>query len=161
MVDLKDFSTADLCDEYPDLRVCESMFSWFGTRRRIAGSIVTLKLFEDNSLVREILEQEGEARVFVVDGGGSKRCALVGDNIAKLIENNHWAGVVVYGCIRDSAVIAEMDVGVMALGTHPKKSIKRGEGERDLVVSFGGVTFQPGDHLFADADGLVVSAVPI
>jgi len=122
-----------------------------------AGPIATLKLFEDNTLVRKALEQPGSGRVLVVDGGGSTRCALVGDRLATLAKDNGWAGIIVYGCIRDSAVIAGIEVGVKAIGTTPRKSVKRGEGQQDIAVTFGGVTFEPGAHLYADADGVVVA----
>ena len=115
-----------------------------------------MKVFEDNVLVRKALEEPGAGRVLVVDGAGSQRCALVGDRLAALAADNGWAGIVVYGCIRDSAVIKTIDVGVKALGTHPKKSIKRGLGERDVTVFFGGLRWQPGDRLHADADGIVL-----
>ena len=125
------------------------------------GPIVTLKVFEDNSLVRAVLEEPGDNRVLVVDGGGSMRCALLGDQLAELAEENDWAGVVVNGCIRDSAAISEIEVGVKALGVHPLKSVKRGIGERDIPVRFAGVNFIPGHHLYADEDGLIVSEKPL
>ena len=153
-----DFQTADLSDEFTDeTLVVEPMFSDFGTRVCFSGPITTLKVFEDNSLVRETLATPGDGRVLVVDGGGSMRCALVGDRLAELARDQGWAGVVVYGCIRDSMVIDTMDIGVKALGTNPRKSIKRGVGERDLDVTFGGVTFKPGHFLYADGDGILVS----
>lgn len=154
-----DIHTADLCDEHSGLvRVCHPMFRSFGGRAAFGGAIATLKLFEDNSLVRTALEGPGDGRVLVIDGGGSLRCALVGDQLAKLGVKNGWAGIVVYGCIRDSAAIAEMDIGVMALGTHPMKTVKKGLGEADVPVSFGSITFQPGEFLYADGDGVIVAA---
>jgi len=155
--------TADLCDKYEDqvragqLRVLEPMLNAYGGREAFHGRIATLKLFEDNSLVREALESPGEGRVLVIDGGGSLRCALVGDQLAALGTKNGWAGIVVYGCIRDSRAIGEMDIGVMALDTHPLKSIKKNTGESDIAVSFGGATFTPGHYLYADEDGVLVS----
>ena len=125
------------------------------------GAIVTLKVFEDNSLVRAVLEEPGDDRVLVVDGGGSQRCALLGDQIAELAEENDWAGVVVNGCIRDSSAISELGIGVKALGVHPLKSVKRGVGERDIPVRFAGVNFIPGHYLYADEDGLIVSEKPL
>ncbi|MBK7898856.1 MAG: ribonuclease E activity regulator RraA [Azonexus sp.] len=156
------FETADLCDQYEaelgtTVRVVAPMFRSYGGRPAFAGQIVTLKLFEDNSLVREALGEDGRGKVLVVDGGGSQRCALVGDQLAVLARKNGWEGIVVYGCIRDSAAIGEVDLGVRALATHPQKSIKKGVGDRNLAVTFGGVNFRPGEWLYADADGVVVA----
>jgi regulator of ribonuclease activity A len=153
-----DFQTADLCDQHEGkVRVLAPMFRSYGGRRAFHGAIATLKLFEDNSLVRKALESPGNGRVLVVDGGGSLRCALVGDQLAQLGVKNGWAGIVVWGCIRDSRAIGQMDIGVFALATHPQKSVKRGAGEADLPVSFGGVNFFPGHHLYADEDGVIVA----
>lgn len=150
--------TADLCDEYSDvLQIAEPLFGDFGGEMDFYGQITTLRMFEDNSLIPTTLEESGQGRVLVVDGGGSLRCALLGDRLAGIAEQNSWAGVVVYGCIRDSAAIAEMEIGVKALGTHPLKSLKRGIGERDVPVRFAGVNFVPGHYLYADEDGIVVS----
>ncbi len=153
------FATTDLSDKYTtDVQVADPIFRDYGGRIAFHGPVKTLKLFEDNSLVRAQLEQPGQGRVLVVDGGGSLRCALVGDQLGELAVNNGWAGIVVYGCIRDSAVIATQDVGVKALATHPRKSLKKGVGEEDLALSFAGLTIAPGDWIYADADGLLVSA---
>lgn len=153
------FKTADLCDEYSDsLQVCEPGFSSFGGKPRFFGQISTIKCFEDNSLVREAVAEPGEGRVLVVDAGGSKRCAMLGDLLAAKAEARGWSGVLMYGLIRDSADIAGMDLGVKALGTHPLKSVKNGVGERDVVVRFAGVTFVPGEYLYADEDGIVCNA---
>ncbi|MBE7460300.1 MAG: ribonuclease E activity regulator RraA [Zoogloeaceae bacterium] len=158
------FQTADLCDKYESqvragqMNVLEPMLNAYGGRAAFHGRITTLKLFEDNSLVRKALEAPGEGRVLVIDGGGSLRCALIGDQLAALGMKNGWAGIVVYGCIRDARAIGEMDIGVLALDTHPLKSIKKNTGEADLVVSFGGVMFTPGHYLYADEDGVLLSA---
>jgi len=150
--------TADLCDQFEaDLRICAPMFRSFGGRSAFGGPISTLKLFEDNGLVRKALENPGNGKVLVVDGGGSMRRALVGDQIAELAVKNGWAGIVVYGCIRDSAAISQMTIGVMALGTHPLKTVKRNEGQSDITISFGGIDFVPGHYLYADGDGIIVS----
>ena len=154
--------TADLCDAHEDkVRVVEPMFSSFGGRDAFHGRIATLKLFEDNSLVRKALESPGEQRVLVIDGGGSLRRALVGDQLAALAVKNRWAGIIVYGCIRDSRAISQMDIGVFAIDTHPIKTVKKNVGETDIPVSFGGVTFTPGEWLYADEDGVIVSAMAI
>ena len=160
------FATCDLCDNFdgqPDvqLRVVEPMFAAYGGRLDFFGEIVTLKLFEDNALVREALGEPGQGKVLVIDGGGSLRCALVGDQLGALAVKNGWAGIVVNGCIRDSAVIETQDIGVRALGTHPRKTVKKGTGERNVPVTFGGVTFVPGEWLYADADGVIVAARPL
>ena len=154
-----DLPTADLCDAHGDkVRVVEPMFNSFGGRAAFFGRIATLKLFEDNSLVRQALGSPGEGRVLVIDGGGSLRRALVGDQLAALGVNNGWAGLVVYGCIRDSRALGEMDIGVYAIDTHPMKTIKKNAGEANIPVGFGGVTFVPGEWLYADEDGVIVSA---
>ena len=157
-----DFLTTDLCDAHEDkVRVVEPMFNSFGGRTAFHGRIATLKLFEDNSLVRKTLASPGGDRVLVIDGGGSLRRALVGDQLAELGLKNGWSGVVVYGCIRDSRAIGEMDIGVFALDTHPLKTIKKNVGEEDIPVTFGGVTFVPGEWLYADEDGVIVSATAL
>lgn len=157
------FATADLCDRHEEqlragtLRIVEPMFRSFGGRPAFHGPIATLKLFEDNSFVRKALEQPGAGRVLVVDGGGSLRRALIGDQLAALGVKNGWAGIVVYGCIRDSAAIADMDIGVVALATHPQKTDKKNVGEADVPVTFGGVTFRPGEWLYGDLDGILIT----
>lgn len=154
--------TADLYDTHGEaLRVLAPLFRDYGGRRAFCGPVSTVKVFEDNSLVRAALEEPGAGRVLVVDGGGSLRCALVGDNLALLGQQNGWAGILVYGCIRDAAPIAAIDIGVKALATNPRKSIKKGEGERDVVVRFAEVGIAPGDHLYADEDGVVLADTPL
>lgn len=161
------FKTADLLDDNESLarsgqvRVVMPMFQRFGARPAFGGEIVTLKLFEDNSLVREAFAEVGEGKVLVIDGGGSLRCALVGDQLAVLAQKNGWEGAIVYGCIRDSEAIGGIDIGIRALATHPLKSIKKGAGERNVPVTFGGVTFVPGEWVYADADGVIVSDRPL
>ncbi len=151
-------STADLLDEHgDDAAVCLLQFRSFG-HRAFSGSVATVRCFEDNVLVRRRLEEPGEGRVLVVDGGGSFRCALVGDNLGALAIENGWAGVVINGCVRDSAALDTLELGVKALGTNPRPSAKGGVGEVDVPVSFGGVTFEPGALLHADEDGVVVLA---
>lgn len=157
-----DIKTADICDEHGDsMRIADPVFLAFGARSSFGGPITTLRVFEDNVLVRRALEEKGEGRVLVVDGSASLRCALLGDQLAALAAENHWAGVVINGCIRDSADIAKIDIGVRALATMPLKSRKLGKGERDIPVAFAGVLFEPGSYLYADEDGIVVSADPL
>jgi regulator of ribonuclease activity A len=153
------FKTADLCDAYSDrLQIAEPLFRDYGGTRSFSGSISTVKAHEDNTLVRAALETPGQDRVLVVDGGGSIRCAMVGDQLALLGERNDWAGIVVFGCIRDSVDIGGIAIGLKALNTHPLKSLKRNEGQRDVPVRFAGVEFVPGHHLYADPDGIVIAA---
>ena len=151
-------NTADLCDQLGDTAfVAEPMLSNNGGMTAFGGQMATLKVFEDNTLVRAALETPGLDRVLVVDGGGSFRCALVGDQLASLGVKHGWAGIIVYGCIRDSQTMSGMPIGVQALGTHPRRSIKKGEGAADIPVTFAGVTFKPGSWLYADDDGLFVT----
>ena len=152
--------TTDLCDAHEDsddLQVADPVFRDFGAKIEFHGPIVTIKAFEDNTLVRESLSRPGEGRVLVVDGGGSLRCAMVGDVLAALGRDNQWAGIVVNGCVRDSAELARTDIGIKALATHPMRSRKRGDGHRDLTLRFAGVIFRPGHYLYADEDGLILS----
>jgi regulator of ribonuclease activity A len=156
------FATPDLYDAHEqEVQVAEPLFRAYGGRARFCGAMATLKLHEDNSLVRAALEQPGAGRVLVIDGGGSLRCALVGDQLAVLAHKNGWAGIVVYGCIRDSVAIGGIDIGVRALATNPRKSVKKGAGDRDIPVTFAGVTFRPGEYLYADEDGILVAAEPL
>jgi len=153
-----DLLTTDLCDAHEGkVRVAAPMFRSYGGRRAFHGPVATLKVFEDNGLVRKALESPGNGRVLVIDGGGSLRRALVGDQLAALGVKNGWSGIVVYGCIRDSRAIGAMDIGVFALATHPQKTLKRNEGDAEIAVTFGGVTFKPGDWLYADEDGVILS----
>lgn len=150
--------TADLYDAYGDtLQVAEPLFQDFGGREAFAGPIATVKVFEDNTLVRANLETAGNGYVLVVDGGGSLRCALLGDRLAQLAIDNDWAGIIVNGCIRDSQEIDYMDIGIRAIATSPARSDKRGEGLENVTVKFAGVSFVPGRYLYADADGILVS----
>jgi regulator of ribonuclease activity A len=158
------FKTADLCDMYSEkmqVQIAEPIFRVYGGNPSFSGQITTLKIFEDNTLVRSVLENRVENRVLVIDGGGSHRCALLGDNLAKLAVDHGWNGVVVYGCIRDSADINAMPIGVRALHTHPLKSRKRGIGEQDILVTFAGVNFKTDHYIYVDQDGIIVAAEPL
>ena len=154
--------TADLCDKYGDLLVLQILepigFKSFGGRAEFHGQIETVKCYEDNTFVRAALEKDGTDKVLVVDGGGSNGCALLGDNIAELAHSNHWNGIIVYGSIRDSVAVSKIDIGVIALGTNPKKSAKDKVGTANIVVSFAAVDFIPGEYVYVDEDGAVVSA---
>lgn len=155
-------ATTDISDAHPELPVAEPLFSDFGGKEKFFGPIRTLKIFEDNALVRSTLETPGKGAVLVVDGGGSVRCALVGGNLGVLAVKNGWAGIVVNGCVRDSEELSQQDVGIKALAAHPRKSEKGlHSGHVDKVVEFAGVTFKPGAWLYADADGIVLSDKPV
>ncbi|MCG8324443.1 MAG: ribonuclease E activity regulator RraA [Thiotrichales bacterium] len=152
------FTTADLYDEHgEDLRVAMPVFRDYGGKTSFSGPISTVKCFEDNSLVRTALEEPGDGRVLLVDGGESMRCALVGDMLARLGADNGWAGVIVSGCVRDSVVMRDIAIGIKAMATNPRKSVKQGVGERDVAVSIAGIDCRPGEYVYADPDGVVIS----
>lgn len=156
------YKTTDISDALgDDATVVTPGFYHFGARRMFSGCISTIRCFEDNSLVRSALETPGEGRVLVVDGAASMRCALLGDLLAAMGSANAWSGILVNGCVRDVADLAAIDFGVMALATHPRKSVKQGRGERDITVEFGGTEFQPGQYLYADQDGIVLTSDPV
>lgn len=149
--------TADLVDDIgPDVRSCDLQLRQYGSRREFAGPICTVRCDQDNALLKSVLSEPGYGRVLVIDGGGSLHTALVGDVIAELARTNGWSGLVVHGAVRDAATLGTLDIGIKALGTNPRKSSKTGAGERDCVVSFGGVDFVPGEWAFSDDDGIVV-----
>ena len=151
-------STPDFCDQFPDdVRVLAPMFNSYGGVAAFGGEIVTVKCFEDNSLVKEELGKPGAGKVLVVDGGGSLRKALLGDLIAASAVKNGWAGVIIYGCIRDVDAIRAMPLGVQALNTIPLKTEKRGIGDLNVPVTFGGVTFNPREFVYADNNGVIVA----
>lgn len=151
-------ATADLCDAHPGVvKVCHTPFRHFGQVAAFHGPIRTLSVLDDNALVRQTLERPGHGAVLVVNGGGSLKRALVGDNLAKLAIDNGWAGIIVHGAIRDSGVIGAMPVGVKAVGTIPQRADRDAIGEIDIPTAFGGVIFTPGDWLYADADGVIVA----
>lgn len=153
-------STPDLCDAYPnDVNVCDLQFRSYGMRSAFCGRIETVKCFEDNSLVKQILATDGAGKVLVVDGGGSLRRALMGDQVAAAAAKNGWAGVVIFGAVRDVDEINAIDLGVKALGSIPLKTDKRGEGQSNIEVRFGGVRFVNGLYLAADNNGVVVSSI--
>ncbi|ANW62295.1 putative 4-hydroxy-4-methyl-2-oxoglutarate aldolase [Mycolicibacterium murale] len=152
-------ATADLVDEIgADVRSCDLQLRQFGGRDIFAGPVVTVRCFQDNALLKSILSEPGGGAVLVIDGDASVHTALVGDLIAELGRANGWAGLIVNGAVRDAATLRTLDIGIKALGTNPRKSTKTGAGERDVPVSFGGVTFHPGDIAFSDDDGIVLVA---
>jgi len=151
--------TPDLCDEHPDeVRVVQGIhWNSYGGRRSFGGQLETVKCFEDNSRVKEHLASPGNGKVLVVDGGGSLRHALIGDMIAEKAVSAGWAGVIIHGACRDVDALAQLDIGIFALGCVPIKSVRRGEGQLNRPVHFGGVTFAPGEHVYADANGVIVA----
>jgi len=156
------FVTPDLCDAYPEsVRIVEPLFTNYGGRESFGGEIITVKCHEDNSLVKEHVSKPGAGRVMVVDGGGSLRCALLGDMLAEKAAQNDWAGLIIYGCIRDVDEIRNTDLGVQALRTIPIKSNRQGRGDLNIPVAFGGVTFHPGEYVYADNNGIIVSSVEL
>jgi regulator of ribonuclease activity A len=153
-----EFTTADLCDGYPELvQVAEPVFREYGGLVKFSGPIETLRVFEDNALVRQLLESDGRGRVLVIDGGASPRCALVGGRLATLAHANGWSGLLINGGVRDSAELSQVPIGIRALHTAPMRSGKEGAGERGGRVSFAGVAFLPKAFLYADSDGIVVA----
>jgi regulator of ribonuclease activity A len=157
------FATTDLCDDHANLledgrlAVLPPVFRQYGLRVQFSGRASTLKVHEDNALVRAVLETPGDGNVLVIDGGGSLRRALVGGQLGLLAQDNGWAGIIVDGCVRDTDEINACDIGVRALATHPQKSGKKGAGERNLRVHIAGVPVNPGDWIYADADGILVA----
>lgn len=160
------FATCDLCDEHKnntdgDFRVLPPVFKDYGRRIKFSGQVSTVKCFEDNTLVKAAVDSPGNGRVLVVDGGASLRRALVGGNLGKAAAKNGWAGVIVDGCVRDSAELAECDVGIRALALMPLPTEKRQEGQSDVAVQVQGVWVRPDDWLYADEDGIVVASRPL
>jgi len=153
------WTTPDLCDAHPDAVRVVTGLDWrsFGGRQAFGGPCDTVKCFEDNSRVKEQLATPGDGKVLVVDGGGSLRHALIGDMIAEKAVGTGWAGVIINGACRDVDDLARLDIGLVALGCVPIKSVRRSEGQLNVPVRFGGVTFNPGDHVYADADGVIVA----
>ena len=152
-------ATADLVDDIgAGVRSCDLQFGQYGGRRQFAGPVSTVRCLQDNALLKSVLSEPGGGRVLVVDGAGSLHSALVGDVIAELARANGWSGLILHGAVRDAATLRTLDIGIKALGTNPRKSSKTGAGERDVVVSFGGVNFAPGEIVFSDEDGIVVVA---
>ncbi|MBB6220049.1 ribonuclease E activity regulator RraA [Rhizobium leguminosarum] len=151
--------TADLVDAHgDDVHFCNLPFLKLGKRTSFVGPIATVKCFEDNALLKSELQKPGEGRVMIVDGGGSSRVALLGDQIAMILRDNGWAGIIINGAVRDSAEINGMDVGVFCLSVSPKKSVKDGAGKTGIPIQFGGVTFTPGAFVYVDADGVLTSS---
>ncbi|PCJ44464.1 MAG: ribonuclease activity regulator protein RraA [Moraxellaceae bacterium] len=153
------FVTCDLCDENPEsVRIVEPLFTNYGGKKAFYGEILTVKCHEDNSLVKEHVANPGNGRVMVVDGGGSLRCALLGDMLAEKAAQSGWAGLIIFGCIRDVDEIEKTDLGVQALRVIPIKSNRQGVGQLNIPVTFAGTTFNPGEYVYADNNGIIVSS---
>jgi regulator of ribonuclease activity A len=151
-------ATADLIDDFEDiLQSCSMQFRDMGGRKQFCGPVRTLRCLNDNKIFKAMLSEPGEGAVLVVDGAGSCEAALLGDMNAALGMNNGWVGCVINGVVRDSTILATLDFGVKAIGVNPAKSTKNGGGETDVVIEFGGVRFEPGQWIYCDEDGLVVS----
>ena len=160
------FATCDLCDAHEEdtsgaFRVLPPVFRDFGAPSKFSGPVATARCPEDNSRIREAVNSPGEGRVLVIEGGGSVRRALVGGNLAAAAAKNGWAGIVVDGAVRDAAELVAAGLGIKALALMPLRSVKRGEGQRDLAVDIQGVPVRPGDWLYADEDGIVISSAPL
>ena len=161
-------ATADLCDQFETeihsgrIAVLPAIFKQYGQIKSFYGQVVTVKAFEDNTVIKQILEHEdGTGKVLVVDGGASMRCALVGGNIATAAVKNNWAGIVVNGCVRDALEIETLNIAVCALALHPLRSMRKGEGQRDIAVDLQGIRVCPNDWLYFDVDGVIVSPIKI
>jgi len=152
------YSTPDICDDFlSDLQVLEPLFTEYGARDKFSGEVVTIKCFEDNTLLKQTLGTDGTGKVMVVDGGGSLRRALLGDMLAAMAADNGWQGVVINGCVRDVEILKTIRLGVRALNCHPVRSDKRNEGQLNVPVSFAGANINPGQYLYADENGIVVA----
>ncbi len=156
------FVLPDLCDQFSErLAIADPVFRSFGGLARFAGPIRTVACFEDNSVVAERVREPGGGAVLVIDGGGSRRCALVGDNLAQLAVDNGWCGVVVHGCVRDVEALAALPIGILALAAHPLRSVKRGVGRRDEAVTFAGIVWRPEAFLYVDPNGVAIADEPL
>ncbi|MGM9923897.1 MAG: ribonuclease E activity regulator RraA [Bacillus sp. (in: firmicutes)] len=159
---MSNFKTADLCDEYSEeLKICELELKSYGGVQSFSGKIATVRVFEDNVLVKEALQTVEEGSILVVDGAGSRKCALMGDMLGEIAQERNLAGVIINSCVRDCAELAMMNIGVLAIGTNPLKSVKRGHGDRNVTLSFGGIEWVPGHYAYCDSDGIVVSSRPL
>jgi regulator of ribonuclease activity A len=156
------FSIPDLCDDFPnELQVLEPLFSDYGDKEKFSGEVVTIKCFEDNSLVKKTLGTDGTGKVMVVDGGGSLRRALLGDMLAAMAVDNGWQGLVINGCVRDVEILKTIKLGVRALNCYPVRSEKRNEGQLNAPVAFAGANIEPGQYLYADENGIVVAKMKL
>lgn len=152
------FKTTDICDDHAsEVQVCKESFQSYGKRKSFAGPISTVKVLEDNILIIEALESIPTGNVLIVDGEGSNNCAVLGDRLAGIAEKRGLAGIIIYGFVRDTVDLGNIDVGILALGSNPLRSGKEGKGERDIPVTFGDVKWKPGHYVYADEDGVIVA----
>jgi regulator of ribonuclease activity A len=154
------FATARLCDAHAQeahFQIAEPLFKSYGANPVFWGRITTIKGFEDNALIKTALKEKADGRILVVDGGGSHRCALIDIELAQLAVDNGWQGLVIYGCVRDTVLLAELPIGIRALHAHPLQSHHKNLGDRDLPITFASVNFKKDHFLYADHDGIVVS----
>ncbi|WP_440603956.1 ribonuclease E activity regulator RraA [Bacillus sp. GB_SG_008] len=150
--------TTDLYDAYEtEVQVCRPLFQSYGKKKQFHGKIATVKVKDDNVLVKQALETLPESTVLVVDGEGSTNCALLGDNLANIAKERNLAGIIIYGCVRDCVELSKIELGILAITTMPKRSVKEGNGETNIPVSFGGVSWIPGDYIYVDEDGVILS----
>lgn len=154
---MSNFSTADICDEYSNIQIAKPIFKMYGKRHRFMGRIRTVVAIEDNSYVKKMLDTKVSGDVMVIDGNGSLKCALLGDNLAKKAHENGWAGFIIYGCIRDSKIIETIDIGIKAIGTMPVKSLKKDVGEYGKDLNFAGIVFRENEYVYSDDDGIITS----
>ncbi|MBQ4813392.1 ribonuclease E activity regulator RraA [Pseudoalteromonas luteoviolacea] len=154
-----DYSTSDLCDHFADaIDVLEPMFINFGGQSAFSGRIKTVKCFENNEMIAEVLQQDGTGRVLLIDGGGSTRRALIDIDLAELASDNNWQGIVVYGAVRHVEELEECELGIQAIASIPVAADSEGAGEQGVPVNFGGVSFFDDDFLYADSTGIIISA---
>lgn len=153
---MSDFYTADICDEYEDIQICQSIFKSYGGKDKFNGKIRTVTAIEDNSYVKKLIDEKVSGDIMVVDGNGSMKCALLGDNLAKRAAANGWSGFIINGCIRDSEIISTIDIGIKALSTMPLKSEKKNVGEFGKDLKFANVSFKEGHYAYSDQDGIII-----
>ena len=153
---MSDFYTADICDEYEDIQICQSIFKSYGGKDKFNGKIRTVTAIEDNSYVKKLVDEKVSGDIMVVDGNGSMKCALLGDNLAKKAAANGWSGFIINGCIRDSEIISTIDIGIKALSTMPLKSEKKNVGEFGKDLKFANVSFKEGHYAYSDQDGIII-----
>ena len=153
---MSDFYTADICDEYEDIQICQSIFKSYGGKDKFNGKIRTVTAIEDNSYVKKLIDEKVSGDIMVVDGNGSMKCALLGDNLAKKAAANGWSGFIINGCIRDSEIISTIDIGIKALSTMPLKSEKKNVGEFGKDLKFANVLFKEGHYAYSDQDGIII-----
>ncbi|WP_394173549.1 ribonuclease E activity regulator RraA [Thalassotalea litorea] len=157
-----EYNTSELCNLYTDMvDVLEPMLSNYGGRSSFGGQVVTIKCFETNGLITQVVENDGTGKVLVIDGGGSSRKALIDAYIADAAAKNNWEGIICYGSVRDVDALEEIDIGIQAMISIPVGAVDNDDGEMDVPVNFAGVTILPEDHIYADNTGIVLSPDPL